>query len=434
MIGIKAIIQLLASFLAGGLSFLILVLSARLFGPEILGQTAYFAGVLGLMFAFTDLGLSRAHVHFTAARGGNPELAGFLVLKLPLLLLAILAAVIWAGRTTAPLVFFILLANEVFFRLADSLLISFEGQERVWPQNLLKTAAKICRLIAVIWLGYQLATSLGYAFTFLIEAIWIFGGAVFLAKSWFNLSFNRQMVKRYLSYSLPLAAIIPLSYLQENSLVLMLNHWQGSAALGVYTAGFGLFGFIKSFSSSLMVYFFPRISRLNEIKDKASIQRYTDLAVKLSFWLLAPLILLLLLFSRWLVPLALGANYLAAIDIFRIYLLGVLLLAIFAPYDHVLFATNHHRGIVKINLLTTLLLLFLGWQLIPRFGGVGAAWANVIAWLVSGWCQFQLLHQKTGLKFLTDWRLSQLELKYLYGLFNSFSQAVFRAGRKKTGF
>lgn len=433
MIGVKAVIQLLASFLAGGLSFLILVLSARLFGPEILGQTAYFAGVLGLMFAFTDLGLSRAFVHFTAAAGGRPKLAGFLILKLPLLLAAVLAALLWAGQTAAPLVFFILLVSEVLSRLADSLLIGFEGQERVWPQNLLKTAAKLCRLIAVIWLGYQLASSFGYAMTFLIEAIWLFSGAVFLAKSWFRFNFNRQTVKRYLSYSLPLAAIIPLSYLQENSLVLMLNHWQGSAALGVYTASFGLFGFIKSFSSSLMVYFFPRISRLNEIKDTASIQRYTDLAVKLSFWLLAPLILLLLLFSRLLVPLALGSNYLAAVDIFRIYLFGVLLLAILAPYDHVLFATNQHRGIVKINLLTTLLLLFLGWQLIPKFSGAGAAWANVVVWLVSGWGQFRLLNQKTGIKFLADWRLSKLEVKYLYGLFHSFSQAVFRPGRKKTG-
>ncbi len=431
--GIKVIIQFLASAMSGGLALLILALSARLFNPEILGQVAYFTGILGLIFAFTDLGLSRAHVHFTAARGGQPELTTFLATKLPLLLIAGLVATAWSTWHHLPGEFLVLLLVEIFYRLADSILISFEGLERAWPQNLLKLAVKIIRLLAVIIFGWKMASVIGYALSFLIEAAIIFLGALVMSRRWWSVLPTREALKRYLVYSWPFAAIIPLSYLQENSLILMLKHWQGNAALGIYVAGFGLFGFIKSFSSSLMTYFFPRISRLNQDKDQASIQRYTDLAVKFSLWIMVPLVLILLIFSQWLVPLVLGGQFTSAINVFRIYLLGILVLAIFTPYDHVLFATNNHRSIVRINFLTTLLLLVLGWQLVPVWGGAGAAWANVITWLIGGWWQFKVMNQKTGVKWLTNWRLTKLEVKYLHGLFNSLSQAIFRSGRKTTG-
>lgn len=431
MLGKKVIIQLFTAGLSGMLAFLALSLSARWFGPAILGEVAYFSGILGLFFSFTDLGLSRAHVHFTAARSGNPEIATFLALKLPLILLAVILALgnyYWQALSG---VFIILLLAEVFSRVSDSLLIGFEGQERVWPQNLLKLTAKFVRLASVLVFGWKLTTVLGYSLTIFIEALLVLAGALWLGRHWFKSRPDQESIRRYLNYSLPFAVIIPLSYLQDNSLVLMLKHWQGNIVLGIYTASFGLFGFLKTFSSSLMTFFFPRISRLSQKQDWPKIQAHTDMAVKFSVWLLAPILLILFIASRWLVPVILGQEFIQAVAIFRFYLLGVLILSVFTPYDHVLFATNNHRSIVKINLLTTALLLFLGWRLIPIWGGLGAALASVVSWLVGGIWQFSVLHRKTGIKFLSDWRLTSGEVKYLYGLFHSFSQSGLRFSRKK---
>lgn len=428
--GKKVIIQFLISSFTGLLAFLTLSFSARFFGPEILGQVAYLSGLLGLVFAFSDLGLSRAHVHFTAANQGKPAVAAFLTLKLPLLLVAALTSMVIFYFQKLSGVFIVLLLVEVFSRLADSILVSFEGQERVWPQNLLKLGVKFFRLAAVIAFGWRLTSVLGYSLTFFIEAVLVFAGALWLGRRWFKFRPDRESIRRYFNYSLPFAVIIPLSYLQENSLVLMLKYWQGSVALGVYTASFGLFGFLKTFSSSLMTFFFPRISRLNQTKDLLKIQAYTDMAVRFSVWIMAPIVVILLILSQWLVPLILGQEFIAAVAIFRWYLLGVLILSIFTPYDHVLFATNNHRSIVRINLVTTVLLLFLGWWLIPIWGGLGAAFANVASWLAGGIWQFSVLHKKTGIKFLRDWRLSKEEVKYLNGLIHSFSQAIFRLGGK----
>ena len=429
--GPKVIIQLLASAITGVLVFFILTLSARLFGPEILGQAAYFTGILGLIFAFTDLGLSRAHIHFTAVKAGEPEVATFLSLKLPLLFLAAIVAGVISRVQSLPLVFIVLLLVEIFSRIADSILISFEGQERAWPQNLLGIAVKCLRLVAVIIFGWRLTTVLGYSLTFFIEAAALFIGALVLGRHWFKFRPTRESVRRYVRYGLPFAVIIPLSYLQDNSLILMLKHWRGATELGIFTASFGLFGFLKTFSSSLMTFFFPRISRLHQQADFVKIQAYTDMAVKLLVWILVPVLGLLLALSSWLVPLILGPEFAAAVGIFRWYLLGIFVLAVFAPYDHVLFATSNQRSVMGVNLISTVILLFLGWWLIPAWGGQGAAVTSVSVWLISGVWQFMVLRQKTGINFLHDWRLSGEEVKYLYGLFHSFSQAVIRSGRKK---
>ena len=83
--------------------------------------------------------------------------------------------------------------------------------------------------------------------------------------------------------------------------------------------------------------------------------------------------------------------------------------------------------------MTTVLVLTFAWLLVPGWAGQGAALALVSGWLIGGVWQFLILHQKTGIRFLRDWRLSKVEVKYLYGLIHSFGQAVFRFSGKKTG-
>ncbi|PIP51940.1 hypothetical protein COX09_04330 [Candidatus Beckwithbacteria bacterium CG23_combo_of_CG06-09_8_20_14_all_47_9] len=434
MMGKKVMIQFLASGLSGLLAFLALSLSARLFGAKILGEIAYLTGLLGIIFAFSDLGLSRAHVHFTAAKSGRPALASFLTLKLVLLFLcAALALALGAFNRQLSLLLLVLLVFEFFFRLADGLLITFEGQEKVWPQNLIRLSGKLFKLAAVVVLGLVWSSSLGYSLVFLTEAMLVLAAAAVISRRFWSWRLDKAVMKDYWRYSLPFALIVPLSYFQENGLILIIRNFYSAETLGVYAAVLGLFGLLKGFSSGLMVFFFPRMSRFNAAGEIDQIQRYTDSVVKLSVWILAPLCLLLFLLAGPVVTLVLGGQFAGGAGVFRWLLLGVLILAVFTPYDHVLFATNNHRSIVKVNLVTTVLVLTFAWLLVPGWAGQGAALALVSGWLIGGVWQFLILHQKTGIRFLRDWRLSKVEVKYLYGLIHSFGQAVFRFSGKKTG-
>ena len=430
MMGKKTIIQFVLSGFASVIAFIALSLSARFFGPAIIGQIAYLTGLLGLVFGFSDLGLSRTHVHYTASLANAKTTLGVLLsLKLPLLIICGLASLVLgkvAGQ--ASLIFLILIFNEVFSRLADSLLVTFEGQEKVIPQNLLRLAVKLVKLLAIIAIGLTLKTAFGFSLTLIIESATILLLSIWLCRRFLPLAFNRGLAKDYLIYSLPFFLVMPLSYFQDNGLVLIIRHFWAARELGFYSASLGLFGFLKDFSGALMIFFFPAISRLFSHKDFPAIQNYTDLAVKFSFWLLLPLLTIVFLLRHWLILIALGSQFLPAVPVFSWLLLGVLILAVFSPYSYVLYATRNHRAIVWVNLLTTILVLSLSWLIVPRFGGSGAAVAAVIGWLVGSLIQLEILHRRTGINFCWDLSLKRKEVKYLRELIYSFSKTSIRTG------
>ena len=138
MIGKNALIQIISSSLSGLITFFTLSLSARLFGPSVLGNVAYVTGLLGLVFAFSDLGFSRAQVYFTAIlKKPGKTLGTFLRLKLFLLFAAVIIALIFAlfKQATFQGLFFLMLTYELTTRLAESVFITFGGLGESLSQN-----------------------------------------------------------------------------------------------------------------------------------------------------------------------------------------------------------------------------------------------------------------------------------------------------------
>lgn len=58
MIGKNVLIQLILTLCSSLIGFICLSISARLFSPFILGHISYVLGITGLIFAFSDLGMS----------------------------------------------------------------------------------------------------------------------------------------------------------------------------------------------------------------------------------------------------------------------------------------------------------------------------------------------------------------------------------------
>jgi O-antigen/teichoic acid export membrane protein len=220
MIGRNALVQLFATCLNGLIAFFILSFSARLFGPEIVGHLAYLFGLTGLIFAFSDLGFSRAHVHYSSqTRQPGRNLRVFLTIKLILLLFSALIASLYFYFQSNQLwfLFFLVVTTEIFSRLADSILITFEALQRVFPQNLVKLIAKLVKLLSLIILAQVLRSEVGYGLTYFAEAVTLVFLAACLLTRFLPLSFDRPLLKEYLIYSLPFFVIIPLSYFQDNS-------------------------------------------------------------------------------------------------------------------------------------------------------------------------------------------------------------------------
>ena len=426
-LGRNIITQFAANGLGGLVSFITISVSARIFGPIIFGQVAYIVGFLGVIMALSDFGLSRAHVHFTAFFNQPKQTLGtFLTLKLMILSACLLIALI-TGAIKGQLswVFIILLANEIFSRLADATLITFEGLQQAWQPNLSRFIAKIIKLLGlgIIILIYK--NVFGYSLSILIESIVLFSFCLYWLWRFKPLQFSFPLAKKYFHYSLPFALIIPLSYFQDSSLPLILRHYHSVEAVGFFAGAYGLFGFIKTLSGSLMTYFFPKISSLYSLRQSAEIQRYTDLAVKFSALFFAPFLLLLFIFRYPLISLVLGDKFLPSVPVFAWLLLGQFILIIFAPYDHVLFATRNHQPIIWVSFLSLILLVGSNYLLAPHYGAVGSAISLVFSWLFGCLGNFMILVRRTNMRFCTDFSFGKKEVKYFDALIHSFSPAGF---------
>jgi len=406
MMGKNVLIQMILTIFSSIVGFASLSLSARFFGPFILGHLSYVLSITGLIFAFSDLGFSKAQIYFTSRyNSASKTLATFLGLKIILLLLTsiIVLGFAWLTPNQFKGVFLIILTYELLSRFSDGILVTFEGLQQSLPQNLVRFVSKLLRLIAVIILSYQLSNVLGFSLTYLVEALGLFILSLWLIRKLFTFNYSRSLAKKYLKYSLPFFAIIPMAYLQTNSLTVLLKLFHSATEVGYYSAAFNLAGFLKILYATIMVFFFPKISSLFQKKDFVSIQGYTNLALKYLLIIFTPIFMLAFLLRAEIVPLILGPDFMAAIPVFSWLLFGMLILMLVNPYDYILYATNQHHSLVKVNLASLILTLGLSVLLISstglNLGAKGAALVSLIIWVFNGCFSLYLVKKRLKLSF-----------------------------------
>jgi len=403
MIGKNVLVQIISTAIGSIITFFTLSLSARLFGPDILGNLAYIISLFGLVFAFSDLGFSRAHVHFTASlKKPSKTLGTFLKIKLTLLSLTGLVAIIlgFSKTTSFKGLFLLMLIYQLASRLAESILITFEGLQASIPQNTIRLIAKAARLLSVIIFGIVMINNLGYSLTFLVESLILVLLSFYITKKFRPLKSSSSLAKKYLKYSWPFFAIYPLSYYLDHGVVVILKNLSSTAQVGYFAASQNLSGFVKSLFGSVMVYFFPQISKLYSKRDHRSIQQYLDLTVKYLLLLFTPMLMLLFMLKTEIINLVLGSQFIQAVPIFSWFLLGTFILMILAPYYQVLYATQNHQPLIFVNLLSLIIALSSSFFLITAFKAQGAILSLIIAWVFNGICQLWLIRKNLKLSIL----------------------------------
>ncbi|MBU1323059.1 oligosaccharide flippase family protein [Patescibacteria group bacterium] len=407
MIGKNVLIQLILTACSSVVGFIGLSISARLFGPFILGHLAYILGITGLIFAFSDLGLSRAQVHFTAAfHSAQKTLGTFLSLKFILLLatagIAFLVALINPAQFKG--IFIIILLYELLSRLAESILVTFEGLQLSWPQNLARFIAKLFRLLAILLIGYKLTSVLGLSLVYLVEATVLILLSVWLMRRFLPFNFSRSLAKQYFKYSLPFFVIVPVTYLQANLLTVLLKHFHSANEVGFYSAAFNLSTYLKVLFGTVMVFFFPKLSSLFQKNDLSGIKNYLNLTLKYLLMIFTPLLMFSFLLRQEIILLVLGQDFLPAVPVFSWMLLAVFVLLLINPYEYALYATKKHASLVKVNLISLALSLLLSVYLMSywHLGAIGAAIINLIIWSFSGLYSLFLIKKNFGFSFYSS--------------------------------
>ncbi len=407
MIGRNVLIQIILTLCGSLIGFLSLSLSARFFGPDILGHLAYVLALTGIIFAFSDLGFSQAHIHFTSALNSAQKTLGtFLRLKLILLMIAGVIGLFIAGLDPGQFkgVFIIVLLYETISRFSEAIFITFEGLQQSIPQNVSRLIAKLIKLAAIIILGLKLTNVFGYSLTFLVEGLALIILAFWLTRHFHPFNFSPRLAKKYLVYSWPFFAIVPLSYLQTNAITILLKSFHSAGEVGFYAASANLTGFIKELFGAVMIYFFPKMSSLFHQHDLKSIQNYTNLSLKYLLLIFTPVFMLSFILRREIIFFILGREFLPAVPTFSLLLLGMFILMLFNPYSYLLYATNKQKLMIKVNLIGLFLTLIFGFYFMSQspglhLGASGAALVSLSLWVVTGAWNLILVKKQLNISF-----------------------------------
>lgn len=393
------VLKFTAELLIRSLSFLFVVIVARVLGDRDYGlfSLAYFLG--GLITVFSDFGLNTVLIrdvsrdHRLIRRYGGNVFSIKLVLTLILLILGpCLLGLLGYSKDLILLVFL----SQVYLHgnhILDFLIAITNGLEKMEYELLIKGSYKILVVaipIFFLWLGYGLWGLLlaligAYGISCLLAAVIVRKKITALP-----LLFERELWKQLLRSACPIgiSGLFMTVYVRID---LVMLSWFGfpTAEIGWYSIPVKLVEMVSLFPMLVMAGLFPIFSVLT-INDREAFKKNYQRALIYMASAAIPIVLATrVLADPWLV-FFFGPTFANSVPSLKI-LIGVIPF-IFLNYVliTILITLNQERRITFGSGLAVLFNIGINWVVLPRFGYLGASWTTVITevLLTSGYFWF----------------------------------------------
>jgi len=139
--------------------------------------------------------------------------------------------------------------------------------------------------------------------------------------------------------------------------------------------------------------FMPVITGLYSKKKTKEIRKLSVIITKWIFLLNLPLVLFILFFSKQLLGVAFGSEYVVGSFALSILVFGYLISSLTHTYSSLLSMIKKTKSIMYVILVSTLVNIILNYILIPKIGIVGGAIATTSSWFVT-FLLFQVITYK----------------------------------------
>jgi O-antigen/teichoic acid export membrane protein len=191
-----------------------------------------------------------------------------------------------------------------------------------------------------------------------------------------------DLCKSFANYGFPLVGISAATWVLSLSDRYLLEYFEGSATVGLYSAGYQIGSqLILIPSSILMLAVFPISVQLYDTGNVEKLRRFLENSVRIFLFLLLPIFIPAVFLSELIVNL-LGDQFVEAKQLIPIVLLGHLFLAL-SQYFHKGFElTKKTVNMFKYLLIAACCNVSLNLVLIPHMGSMGAAWATAISYFI----------------------------------------------------
>lgn len=379
-------------FVAGLMQLGLVLMVARLLGPEGAGVYAVALLMPTLMSQVLSLGLASSNVYFVASHQFSLESAWTASRDL-MFLMAILGLaggaifVLTYGHIAFPGVpQAVLLAAMLIFPsslMAGVVLGLFQALENFRIFNIIVLLQPLFALAGVFvqWMVdsvslVAIVSVVAFShFLTLVVALWLLGRRTSLSASG---STRMVYLRPALAYGIKAHLGNILSYLNYRLDLFLVNFLAGPVAAGLYNVAVKLIEQLWMISQAVSTVIFPRLSAMTE--DETARRSFTPLVARTVLWLTLLSAGLLALIAKPLIIFLFGHAFADAVGALLILLPGVVLFSCARVLANDLAA----RGMVGINLvlagLAVLVNVVGNLLLIPRFGIEGAAAATTLAY------------------------------------------------------
>ncbi len=370
------------------------IVVARIVGPTVLGTVAWAMAYVQMFSFVADLGLGTAHIRKLSSGEDEAKCnATFAVLKAWTISFFIAA---FAGfflfqkyilnyefeSAAHEYVLFITLGVLVLQEIQAIPSTTFAGKieqaKQDLPYMIRGILFQIFRIVIVLLGGKAIALVFGNLAAVLIVTPIYF----ILFKKYPFGKYDKKLAKEYIKIAAPIFVLGAATTLTNAIDKVLLEVFVNTEAVGYYTAGFRLGGFILVISRSMSMLFFPMFTQAVQRKDFGFIKEKIEKFEKFSFLFIMPGVILVALYSHDIVLLLLGEDYLPSVGIMPIVTLALFLTVFNTPYGNLIngfgrFTLTAIIAVVNFVIYVGVIYVMANEKML-NLGGEGVAWSLLI--------------------------------------------------------
>ncbi|MCP4360745.1 MAG: flippase [Chloroflexi bacterium] len=256
---------------------------------------------------------------------------------------------------------------------------SFEDMKSYTVVLLIFSVVRIVGGVAVL---LNIAVLMPIAAIFLLASIaemltngWILSRRPFVRQSIWK--WDWRFARHSLKIATPLIAVSFILIVEYQFDDVILSFFWPEEVVGVYGTAAMIFTLLLFIPRSIQLALFPVISRAYH--NQSNLQAVYSQSMKFLIVLTFPIALFVSLFSSQIIEFVFGSVYEEAGPILAVLAWAFFIAALNVPNSRLLISANKQRMVAVFALFSMVGNILLSLWLVPRFGGLGTAWARVLA-------------------------------------------------------
>ena len=378
---------------------------AHYLGATALGTVGHLLSLIGTLALVSDLGIHQA---FRKCASERPEdNAGYVAALIGLK--SILGMLLFSACVMAPRIdprlgeqlrqadvrgaYWAIAAYYLLNSLASIPALTFQTRRETARYTLPGTVGALISSAAKIAMALTHASLTGLAFAYALETAVGLTVSLWLFRQYPLRWPSRDEVGHLIRYTRPMVVVTALAYILPNVDRILLERSWDAREVGYYTAVLGLVALIQRIPLAAMSIFLPQASEDVARGDLREVERRLFVLERYLLMITVPVCAGVALASQAIARAYLGPEFARSGPILAVLAINPVMLALFEPYNSVVYAVEKHHYLVPSGLLSLGVLLLVDGLLVPRslggtvvlgLGGLGAAIGSLISQAVNG--------------------------------------------------